>query len=221
MVRLDSRFTSGLKSELTVGEWRRQKEIFSRPTEFDQLEVGFSFFYLNRCNRSGIPTAGLIGGIKQNGKWLRDARFPRNELIRRIELIASKRKNITIKNWDAEKFITDYVPTLPEKTVVYCDPPYFNKADRLYFNHYAPEDHARIAKVIQNHIKHPWIISYDSVPEILKFYSKRKFFIYDLQYNAARAYKGKEVFVFLDDLELPDKSIISYVDSALQELKTA
>jgi DNA adenine methylase len=208
-------------ASLTVDEWRRQREIFSRPSEFDQLSVGFSFFYLNRCNRSGIPTAGLIGGIKQNGKWLMDARFPRNELIRRIELIASKKNNITVKNCDAEEFIKYYVRYLPEKTIVYCDPPYFNKADRLYFDHYSPKDHARIAKVIQKNITHSWLISYDSVPEILKFYSERKCFVYDLQYNAAKAYKGKEVFIFSDDLKLPDTSTISYIDSALRELKIA
>jgi DNA adenine methylase len=208
-------------ASLTVKEWRRHKEILSRPEEFDQLELGFSFFYLNRCNRSGIPSAGLIGGIKQDGKWKMDARFPRNELIRRIELIATKKKHISVKNWDAEKFILKYIPDLPEKTIVYCDPPYFHKADRLYFNHYAPEDHARIAKTIQKQISHPWIISYDSVPEILKFYSKRKFFIYDLQYNASKAYRGKEIFVFSDDLKLPIQSIVPYVNDALKGLKTA
>ena len=53
---------------LTVSEWRRQKEIFSRPTEFNQIDVGFSMFYLNRCNRSGILSGGLIGGPEQKGK---------------------------------------------------------------------------------------------------------------------------------------------------------
>ena len=76
---------------LTVPEWRRQKEIFSRPSEFNQIDVGFSMFYLNRCNRSGILSGGLIGGPKQNGKWRMDARFNREELIRRIKAIAQKK----------------------------------------------------------------------------------------------------------------------------------
>jgi hypothetical protein len=43
-------------------------------------------------------------------------------LIRRIEAIASMKTSITVKDWDAEAFITGYVAKLPAKTLVYCDP---------------------------------------------------------------------------------------------------
>jgi len=204
-------------ASLTIDEWRRQKEILNHPTEVDQLDLGFSLFYLNRCNRSGIPSAGVIGGLKQEGKWKIDARFPRNELITRIEAIAAKKKLITLKNWDAEKFIREHVPTLPKKSLVYCDPPYFNKASRLYLDHYRPDDHARIAKVIQKNLHRPWLVSYDGVPEILGFYSERQSFLYDLQYNAGAVYKGREVFVFSDKLKIPQQSVIPAVEFALKE----
>jgi DNA adenine methylase len=202
-------------ASLTVVEWRRQKEILSRPSEFDVLDLGYSLFFLNRCNRSGIPSGGVIGGLAQTGKWKIDARFPRNRLITRIEAIAAKKKLITLKNWDAEKFILKHIPTLPKKSLVYCDPPYFHKASRLYLNHYKPGDHARIASVIQRDLVRPWIVSYDGVQEILGFYAKRRSFLYDLQYNAGRAYKGREVFVFSDDLILPSESVIPSVNVAL------
>jgi len=55
---------------LAIAEWRRQKEILARASEFDQIDVGFSMFFLNRCNRSGIvSTGGVIGGLHQSGKW--------------------------------------------------------------------------------------------------------------------------------------------------------
>ena len=204
------------RASMTIQEWRRQKEIFSRQAEFDQIDVGFSVFYLNRCNRSGILSAGVIGGLKQEGEWKMDARFPRNELIGRIEAIASKKSAVTLRNWDAEKFILKHVPKLPLNSLVYCDPPYFHKADRLYLNHYDPEDHARIAQVIQREIKHHWVVSYDGVPEVLKHYSHRRSFLYDLQYNAAKAYKGTEVFFFSDRLKLPKESAVPYIDRALK-----
>src|SRR5262245_30923227 len=47
-------------ASLTVNEWRRQRHILLHPRSFSQLELGFSLFYLNRCNRSGIPNGGLI-----------------------------------------------------------------------------------------------------------------------------------------------------------------
>jgi len=204
-------------TRLTVKEWRRQQEILSRPAEFNQIDVGFSAFYLNRCNRSGILSGGLIGGLKQDGEWKMNARFPRKELVARLEAIAAKRKSITVKNMDAEKFILDYLPQLPEKSLVYCDPPYFHKASRLYLDHYKPKDHVQIAQVIQKSVYHPWIVSYDGAPEILKCYSERRSFLYDLQYNAAKAYKGREVFFFSDDLKLPKTSAIPNIAAALKE----
>ncbi len=204
-------------ASLTVEEWRRQKGILASPREHDRVDLGFSLFYLNRCNRSGILSGGLIGGLRQDGRWKMDARFPKNELIRRIELIAARRRSIALRNWDAERFIRDYIPKLPEKAIVYCDPPYFHKAHRLYSSHYQPADHIRIAQVFQDEIARPWIVSYDNAPEITALYSNRRSFIYDLQYNAARAYKGKEVVVISDKLALPASSVIPWIDVALGE----
>jgi DNA adenine methylase len=195
-------------ASLTVEEWRRQKQILATPRKSTALDLGFSLFFLNRCNRSGIPSGGLIGGIQQSGKWRMDARFPREELIFRIRTIALRRKSIILKNLDAEKFILEHIPKLPKRSLVYCDPPYFHKASRLYLNHYEPSDHERIARTIQSKIKRPWLVSYDGVPEILGFFSKRRYFLYDLQYNAGMAYKGKEVFVFSDKLVIPKTSVI-------------
>ena len=206
------------RASLTIAEWRRQKEIFSKQSEFDQIDVGFSVFYLNRCNRSGILSGGVIGGLKQDGEWKMDARFPRNELIGRIEAIASRKSAITLKNLDAEKFIIKYIPKLPKNTLVYCDPPYFRKADRLYLNHYDPNDHERIAQVIQRELKHRWVVSYDGAPEILKHYSRRRSFLYSLQYNAVKAYKGTEVFFFSDGIWLPQESNVTYIDHALKKI---
>lgn len=203
-------------ASMTIPEWRRQKEILSRQTEFELLDVGFSMFYLNRCNRSGIISGGVIGGLKQTGEWKMDARFPRNELICRIEAIALKRNSITLKNWDAEIFILEHLPKLPANSLVYCDPPYFQKADRLYLNHYKAEDHSRIARVIQRKIKLSWLVSYDIAPEILKCYARRKSLAFDLQYNAAKAYVGTEIFIFSPKLKIPFGSVVPSIDKALK-----
>jgi DNA adenine methylase len=203
-------------ASLTVDEWKRRRDIVRAPSGHSELEVGFSTFYLNRCNRSGVLSGGLIGGLSQTGKWKMDARFSRNELIRRIEVIAAKNSLITIKNWDAERFMAEHIPTLPEKSLIYCDPPYFDKASRLYLNSYKEDDHARIAKTIQKKLTRKWVVSYDSAPQILAYYNKSRSFLYDLQYNASRAYKGKEIFVFSDNLILPSKSKLSFIDNAIQ-----
>lgn len=202
---------------LTVEEWRRQRDILRHEREHSPLEVGFSFFYLNRCNRSGILLAGPIGGFQQTGEWKIDARFPRAELIRRIGMIGEKRNSIIVKNMDAERFVIDYIRALPRKTLVYCDPPYFKQANRLYLNHYNPSDHERIARLIQKRINRPWVTSYDSAPEIIGYYRDRRQFCYSLQYNAGLAYRGTEVFFFSDKLNLPQDSRISSIARALRQ----
>ena len=50
---------------LSVEEWDRQKDVFRAPEDASTLELGFSCFYLNRTNRSGILNGGLIGGRNQ------------------------------------------------------------------------------------------------------------------------------------------------------------
>ncbi len=76
-----------LVAALTVDEWKKHREIVKHPQSYSLFELGFSTFFLNRCNRSGVISAGVIGGLNQQGNYKIDARFSRNDLIRRIELM--------------------------------------------------------------------------------------------------------------------------------------
>ncbi len=48
-------------------------------------------------------------------------------------------------------------------------------------------------------------------------YRKRRQFTYDLQYNAASAYKGKELIIVSDDLALPSEPGLATIAAALQK----
>ena len=206
------------RTSITVDEWKKRKEIVKRLDTSNLFELGFSTFYLNRCNRSGILTAGLIGGYSQQGKYKMDARFNRIDLIRRIETIGLFANQISISKLDAEYYIKNYISNLPNNTLIYLDPPYYKKASDLYVNSYKNSDHLKLSKVIQNEIKHKWILSYDGVEEILNLYTKRRHFLYDLQYSADKVYKGKEVFVFSDNIKLPESCSLDHVNSGLENL---
>lgn len=207
------------RASLTLDAWRAHREVVRRPTQHDIGELGFSTFFLNRCNRSGVLTAGVIGGVAQQGQWRIDARFPRNELIKRIETIAARRKQITVSNLDAEEFMNQRVNLLPRTTLVYCDPPYFERAERLYLNVYEPADHARLAKFIQKKLRRSWVVSYDNHPTIAALYRGRRQFRYSIQYSAIRTYEGSELFIFSDGLNIPPTSSLSYIDRALARLR--
>lgn len=48
---------------VTIDEWLKQRDIHRRQDTLDTLGLGFSAFFLNRTNRSGIiKGAGVIGG---------------------------------------------------------------------------------------------------------------------------------------------------------------
>jgi DNA adenine methylase len=198
-------------ASLTLEAWRQHREILRHPQEHDAFELGFSTFYLNRCSRSGILTAGVIGGLAQTGKWRIDARFPRNELIKRVENIAKLSSRITVSNSDAETFMTGVANGLPPETLIYCDPPYYARAKRLYLDTYENEDHARIARVVQEKLHRPWLVSYDNNATIAELYSSRRSFCYSLQYSAVTVYEGSELFIFSDDLAIPAVSSLPHI----------
>ena len=65
---------------------------------------------MNRTNRSGILKAGPIGGYNQDGKYLIDARFNKENLIHRIQEIAKKKRQISLYNRDVRSFIKFFLP---------------------------------------------------------------------------------------------------------------
>ncbi len=183
--------------------WRRQRAILSDPANHSPEEVGFAFLFLNRTNRSGILSGGMIGGYEQAGKWLIDARFYRLALIKRIENIAEYAHRIQIYQMDAEEFIRNVSNKLTGKTCVYYDPPYYEAGQRLYINNYNPSDHERLARAIQSETPHPWFLTYDARDEIRRLYEFRRQRLFDLRYSAAISHHGTEVMVFSDMLHIP------------------
>jgi DNA adenine methylase len=187
---------------VTIEERRRQKDIQGNPCNHSVLELGFSTFFLNRTNRSGILKGGVIGGNEQIGKWKLDSRFNKSDLISRIQRIADCSSRIRLHNIDAAEFIKEQLPKVPEKSLVYLDPPYYAKGNSLYENHYHHEDHAAIANLVAK-IKHPCVVSYDNVEQIRKLYKKFRSIEYKLNYSAQNRYAGLEVIFFSSNLVIP------------------
>lgn len=190
--------------QLNMVEWNKQKAIQNDPENHSLLELGFSTFFLNRTNRSGIINAGVIGGKNQDGPWKIDARFTKKELSNRVEKIAFYSSRIRLYNLDAKALITSVLPALPQKSLVYLDPPYYFKAQDLYQNHYTHEDHVAIAKLVGNKIKIPWIVSYDNAPEIIKLYHSFPTITYGMSYSASDRYSGSEAMFFSRRILIPD-----------------
>jgi DNA adenine methylase len=186
-------------TEVTTDEWYRQKEVYRNPKS-DDLSLGFATFFLNRTNYSGILNGGMIGGEKQSGVWKLDARFNRIELRCRIERIAKMRSRIHVSHSDAMIFLRD--GSFDSDCLIYLDPPYYTKGNRLYHNSYRYEDHLKVSQTIMK-LKSPWVVSYDDVPEIRDLYRGTRSRRLSLLHTARSARAGFEVLFFGPGLRIP------------------
>lgn len=189
---------------VNMDTWHQQKAIQTDSSSASTLDLGFSTFFLNRCNRSGIISGGVIGGKDQAGKWKLDARYNRKELIRRIKLIAQYKSQINLSQQDAALFLKEWQINPTEKTLIYLDPPYFRKSKRLYDSLYSHSDHTEIAQLVENLKGVRWVVSYDDEPEIRDLYKRLRNITYSLSYSVRDRYKGREVMFFSHDLNIPE-----------------
>ena len=192
---------------VTMETWQVQHELQKHKGDADVLELGFSTFFLNRTNRSGILNGGVIGGKEQTGTWKIDARYNKKDLIERIEHIAGYADLIELTGMDAVALIKRYKRTPAAKTFCYLDPPYYVKGRDLYLNYYNDDDHKAIAKAIKKY-KGKWIISYDAVDFISILYKDYRQKEYYLSYSAGNPAKGKEIMVYSEGLVIPEADVV-------------
>lgn len=179
---------------LDMDEWHRQRQV-QKASAPDVIDLAFSTLFMNRTNRSGVVKGGVIGGVGQTGPWKIDARFNRDDLVRRVEKINSYASRITVTGHDALEFLGQHLPPLNVPTLVYLDPPYFKKAEKLYDNHYGVSDHAELAGAVRR-ISHRWIVSYDNQPEVRDLYADYVQEEFGILYSAGPVARGREVMIF-------------------------
>lgn len=195
-------------ANITIEEWENQRSVQFRKADAEIVELGFSTFFLNRTNRSGIiHSGGVIGGKAQAGEWKLDCRFNRDDLIKRIRRIEKYRNRISIYNEDAEIFMGRIGKSIPQTSVMYIDPPYFEKGSQLYKNSYRKPDHERIASRVSN-LSSPWFMTYDNVPEIRELYAAHSSVELDIGYSVQTKRRGSEVLIISDGLKLPAEEAV-------------
>jgi len=193
--------------DVTISEWHKQKNIYDNPDKFSVFEVGFSTFFLNRCNRSGIISgAGPIGGFAQNGKWLIDERFNKEGLIERTIEVGKLKKSISIYNQDAIVFLKEHFEKKPGKSFLYLDPPYVKAGNRLYLNLYKKKDHEELSDYLTTIRFLKWVLTYDSNDFVRALYRdlcsvKRFYKNYSLQNKVI----GNELIITPKMMLLPEK----------------
>jgi len=191
------------RTPIDIDQWHRQQEIWETTDLDNPLALGFSAFFLNRTNRSGIiEGAGPIGGYAQKGIWKIDARLAKQKQIENIRALSRYSSQIEVTNVDAFDYLQRAF-TL-ENALLYLDPPYFVKGRKLYKNFYGPADHIEIANELKRKRRSKWVVSYDDVPEIRSAYAPFSATTYLLNYSAGEKSVGAEVIFLSDALTAPE-----------------
>jgi DNA adenine methylase len=183
--------------KISVDNWLYYKSILQNSIGHADIEIAKSTFFLNRTNISGVIKGGIIGGQNQLGKYKIDARFNKEDLIKRIRRIENFKNRINVSNLDGISFIKK-MNRINENIFIYIDPPYVQKGADLYMNYYSKNDHSKLAKNVEL-IQKKWLVSYDNNEFILSLYEKHKKVLYRLS-QATSNRIGDEILIFSDKL---------------------
>ncbi|CAM5515322.1 hypothetical protein BSAF29S_01199 [Bacillus safensis subsp. safensis] len=200
------------ETPISMDNWFKQKEIQKNKHQESLLSLGFSTFFLNRTNRSGIIKAGVIGGITQSGNYKLDCRYSKEKLIEKVKIIGDNRDKFKIFNVDATEFISDVIVDT-KGAFTFFDPPYYQKGPGLYTNFFKHEDHYKLSKVIQEALNdQKWIVTYDYNEEIKKMYSSLSYKTYILNYSADRKRQASEYMFFSNKTNIPESKALKFID---------
>lgn len=208
-----------ISTPITINEWNNQKEKYLKLRSKYSFELGFATFFLNRTNRSGILSAGPIGGYNQIGKYRIDARFNKINLIDKIKRISEFRTKIKVYNKDIRKFITQVIKKSQDHSFVYFDPPYYVKGEELYINYFQDKDHLEIRDSIVDNLYCPWLITYDVEDYISNIYANYHQRLYDLTYSLANKGKASELLIFSDKSICPQNTELADSNIRIRLLK--
>ncbi|WP_338507620.1 DNA adenine methylase [Erwinia aphidicola] len=208
----------------TLEEWSKQREIYTKSIEsknsYSKLEYGFSAFFLNRTNRSGVLGAGPIGGQDQKGEYKIDCRYTVATLIKKLERIASHKDSIFVYNEDCIDFLDRFQANEDyDDCFIYLDPPYVKEGRNIYSKNFCFDDaqHESLKDYIVSHTKR-WLISYDDHPLIHELYSKHGARAVEFSYVMNQAKVGKELMIADSRLRMPESLFTAKADQKISGL---
>lgn len=179
---------------INIETWHKFRPLQSidLPSQEQVQQLGLACLFFNRANFSGILNAGPIGGKDQRSQYKIDCRTNKEEIISRIQKIATFADSVDVVFGDAVEVIDSF--RNKKKVFFYVDPPYFLKGESLYRYSYKLREHKLLAAALVKS-KFPWLLSYD-VHHVIEFlYEDFHTQKYQFQYSARSPKNHEELVV--------------------------
>jgi DNA adenine methylase len=183
---------------VTMETWYACREmVTANHHTADPFELGFATYFLNRTNRSGVIVgAGPIGGYKQNGRWLIDARYYADTMVKRIQWLGERRSQITLSNQDGLAFLRSFDDTASERIFFFIDPPYVHAGAKLYLNAMSDLKHRDLALFLtRSGCRTNWLVTYDDCQLIKDVYASADIDQLPVRYSLHRKRMEHEICV--------------------------
>jgi DNA adenine methylase len=180
------------EEEVTLRRWDWWR--MANPT--NRRERALKCLFLNRTTFSGIlhGRAGPIGGRSQSSRYKIDCRYGVEGLERRIRAVgdladSGRLLDVWHCDWrDSLARAARFSGLTPDEIVVYLDPPYVEKAPKLYEWSFESNEHQALSEALAAIDGFRWILSYDDSPVIRALYSDQAGYALrdvDYRYTAA------------------------------------
>lgn len=147
----------------------KYRDSLLNDTPMSERERGFRYLYCNRLAFSGILFANPMGNI--------ESRYNPRTLESRIRRIHALREHITVTQKSAMSVIEEEY-WKGQETLLFIDPPYFEKGPVLYPKAFSEEDHRNLAFLVEELYKNVpganMIITYDHIKYIQELYTLPK-----------------------------------------------
>ncbi|MHB8238594.1 MAG: DNA adenine methylase [Vulcanimicrobiaceae bacterium] len=161
------------RTKVSISE--RKRIIASRPRT--TLNLAFKCLFMNRTSFSGIlhDNAGVVGGKKQRSEYKIGCRFNQERLAQRIRTLSALRHCVTFVECQSYEQTIAMVVAMestqraPETVFWYFDPPFFERADRLYRKVFKDADHITFRNWL-GCIPGHFVLSYDDVKASAELY---------------------------------------------------
>jgi DNA adenine methylase len=85
--------------------------------------------------------------------------------------------------------------TVSKSIFYFVDPPFFHKAERLYQYYFTPADHRSLSDALMSmEAYEPWLLSYDSLPDVRALYGDAAMVTIDRFYTTSRHVHDRPMF---------------------------